>query len=186
MSQETLLYIMTGFVIISAIALCIQAGLLFGIYKASKAMQEQVTSIMPQTKSILAKAESTLDQSKQNIIEITEKANQMMDISKQSLTEITSKASQIMDIGKAQLVKLDSVVTEASNRAKAQLERAELVVEDTVSRVHHSVSAVHNGILKPIREIQGVASGVKTAVNVFMRGGRPSVAQATQDDEMFI
>jgi isoleucyl-tRNA synthetase len=186
MSQETLLYIMTGFVIISAIALCIQAGLLFGIYKASKAMQEQATSIMPQAKSILAKAESTLDQSKQNIIEITEKANQMMDISKQSLSDFTVKASQMLDITKAQLVKLDAVVTDATNRARNQLERAELVVDDTVSRVHHSVAAVHNGMLKPIREIQGVATGVKAAVGVLMRGGRPSVAQATQDDEMFI
>ena len=186
MSQETLLYIMTGFVIISAIALCIQAGLLFGIYKAGKSMQEQTTAIMPQAKSILAKAESTLDQSKHNIVEITQKANQMMDISKQSLADITGKANQMMDLGKAQLVKLDSVVTDASSRAHVQLERAELVVDDAVSRVQHSVSAVHNGILKPIREIQGVATGVKTAVNVFMHGGRPSVAQATQDDEMFI
>ncbi len=168
MNQETLLYIMTAFVIISAIALCIQAGLLFGIYKTAKVMQDQVTSIMPQTKSILAKAETTIDQSKQNIVEITEKANQMM------------------DLGKAQLVKLDSVITDASARAKLQLERAEMVVDDTVSRVHQSVAAVHNGIIRPIREVQGVAAGVKTAVSVFMRGGRPSVAQATQDDEMFI
>jgi len=175
MNQEILLYIMTGFVIISAIAMCIQAGLLFGIYKSSKAMQEQAASIMPQAKSILAKAESTLDQSRKNVVELTEK-----------FLEITTKANQMMDIGKAQLVKLDSVVTDASSRARAQIERAEMVVDDTVTRVHESVAAVHGGIMRPIREVQGVATGVKTAVSVFMRGGRPSVAQATQDDEMFI
>jgi ABC-type transporter Mla subunit MlaD len=169
MSQETiLLYVMAAFVTISAIALCIQAGMLFGIFKSVKALQEQANSIMPQVKSILAKAESTVDQSSKHIVEITAKANEMM------------------DLGKAQLQKLDAVVTEASNKALVQLERAEMVVDDTVSRVHQSVSAVHNGILKPIREISGVASGVKTAVSYFMRGGRPSVAQATQDDEMFI
>jgi len=175
MNQEILLYIMTGFVIISAIAMCIQAGLLFGIYKSSKAMREQAASIMPQAKSILAKAESTLDQSRANVVELTEK-----------FVEITTKANQMMDIGKAQLIKLDSVVTDASSRAKAQIERAEMVVDDTVTRVHESVAAVHGGIMRPIREVQGVATGVKTAVSVFMRGGRPSVAQATQDDEMFI
>jgi hypothetical protein len=175
MNQEFLLYIMTGFVIISAIAMCIQAGLLFGIYKSSKAMQEQAASIVPQAKSILAKAESTLDQSRQNVVELTEK-----------LVEITGKANQMMDIGKAQLIKLDALVTDASARARAQIERAEMVVDDTVTRVHESVTAVHGGIMRPIREVQGVATGVKTAVSVFMRGGRPSVAQATQDDEMFI
>lgn len=175
MNQELLLYIMTGFVTISAIALCIQAALLFGIYKTSKAMQEQTASIMPQAKSILAKAESTLDQSRRTVEELSGK-----------FVEITDKANQMMDIGKAQLVKLDLVITDASDRALVQLERAEMVVDDTVTRVHESVAAVHSGIMKPIREVQGVATGVRTAVSVFMRGGRPSVAQATQDDEMFI
>ena len=175
MNQEFLLYIMTGFVSISAVALCIQAALLFGIYKSSKAMQEQSASIMPQARSILAKAELTLDQSRHSVTELTGK-----------FVEITDKANQMMDIGKAQLVKLDSVITDASSRALVQLERAEMVVDDTVARVHDSVAAVHNGIMKPIREVQGVATGVRTAVSVFMRGGRPSVAQATQDDEMFI
>ena len=175
MNQELLLYIMTGFVTISAIALCIQAALLFGIYKTSKAMQEQTASIMPQAKSILAKAESTLDQSRRTVEELSGK-----------FVEITDKANQMMDIGKAQLVKLDLVITDASDRARVQLERAEMVVDDTVTRVHESVAAVHSGIMKPIREVQGVATGVRTAVSVFMRGGRPSVAQATQDDEMFI
>jgi hypothetical protein len=175
MNQELLLYIMTGFVSISAVALCIQAALLFGIYKASKAMQEQTASIMPQARSILSKAESTLDQSRRSVAELSGK-----------FIEITDKANQMMDIGKAQLVKLDSVITDASGRAMVQLERAEMVVDDTVTRVHDSVAAVHNGIMKPVREVQGVATGVRTAIAVFLRGGRPSVAQATQDDEMFI
>jgi len=175
MNQELLLYIMAGFVTISAIALCIQAALLYGIYRSSKAMQEQSASIMPQVRSILAKAESTLDQSRRSITELSGK-----------FVEITDTASQMMDIGKAQLVKLDSVITDASDRALVQLERAEMVVDDTVTRVHDSVAAVHNGIMKPIREVKGVATGVQTAISVFMRGGRPSVAQATQDDEMFI
>jgi hypothetical protein len=168
MNQEMLLVILTFFVAISGLALLIQAGLLFGIYRTTKAIQSEASSILPQAKSILAKAENTLDESRKHIVEITAKANEMM------------------DIGKSQLVKLDEVITDASSRAKVQLERAELVVDDTMSRVHHSVTSVHNGIIKPIREIQGITSGVRTALQHFLRGQRPSVAQATQDDEMFI
>lgn len=167
-TQELLLFVMTLFVCVSAVALLIQMGLLFAMFKVAKNMQEQTNSVLPQVKSILSKADDTLEQSRKHIVEITAKANDMM------------------DIGKAQLVKLDAVVTDASTRAKAQFERAEMVVDDTLGRVHETVTTVHHGVLKPIREIQGVAAGVKTAVGVFMRGGRPSVAQATQDDEMFI
>ncbi|MEO8127667.1 MAG: hypothetical protein ABI822_11285 [Bryobacteraceae bacterium] len=175
MNQELLLYTMTGFVIVSAVALCVQAALLFGIYKSSKAVQEQAASLMPQAKAFLGKADKVLEENRLTLAEVTRKVN-----------EIADKANQMMDIGKAQLVKIDAVITDASGRALVQLERAEMVVDDTVTRVHDSVAAVHNGLLKPVREVQGVATGVKTAISVFLRGGRPSVAQATQDDEMFI
>ena len=168
MNQDWLLAVMTVFVAIAGIALLIQACLLYGIYRTTKAIQTEALSILPQAKSILAKAESTLDDSRKNIIDITTRANEMM------------------EIGKTQLVKLDELLTDASSRAKVQIERAELVVDDTMSRVHHSVTSVHNGIIKPIREIQGITTGLRTALEHFVRGQRPSVAQATQDDEMFI
>jgi hypothetical protein len=167
-NPDMLLAVMTFFVAISGVALLIQAALLYGIYRTTKAIQTEASSILPQAKSILAKAETTIDDSRKHIVEITAKANDMM------------------DVGKAQLVKLDEVITEASSRAKVQLERAELVVDDTMSRVHHSVTSVHNGIIKPIREIQGITTGLRAALQHFLRGQRPSVAQATQDDEMFI
>lgn len=168
MNQEMLLAVLTFFVAISGLAMVIQACLLYGIYRTTRAIQTEALAVLPQAKSILAKAETTIDDSRKNIVEITRKANEMM------------------DLGKAQLVKLDEVITDASSKAKVQLERAEMVVDDTVSRVHHSVTSVHNGIIKPIREIQGITNGVRTALEHFMRGQRPSVAQATQDDEMFI
>lgn len=169
MSQENIiLSLITFFIALSAISMFIQAMSIMGIAKRVREMQDNVSTLMPQAKAILSKAESTVDHSKNKIIEITDKASEMMDLSK------------------AQLIKLDSVITDASERAHVQLERAELVVDDAVSRVHESVVAVHSGILKPIREIQGVAAGVKTAFSVLLRRGRPTVAQATQDDEMFI
>jgi flagellar biosynthesis protein FliQ len=173
--MEPLLVVMTVFVAVSAVALCIQAGLLFGIYKAARTIQEQTASVLPQVRTVLGKAEATIDESRKHVTDITEKA-----------AEIARKTNELLDAGKAQMVKIDAVVTDASARAKVQLERAEMVVDDTMNRVHHSVTSVHAGIVKPVREIQAVAAGVSAAVQHFLRGGRPSVAQATHDDEMFI
>ena len=173
--NDPLLVLLTIFVAIAAIALLIQAGLLFGIYKATRSLQNQAASMMPKVQSILGKAETTIDESRKNIVEISAKAN-----------EITAKAAELMDMGKVQMSKLDVVVTDATQRAKTQLERAELVVDDTMSRVHQTVTAVHTGILRPVREVQAVTAGVSAAIQHLLRGGRPSVAQATHDDEMFI
>jgi hypothetical protein len=187
--NDPLLTVLTVFVIVSAVALVIQAGLLFGIYKAAKTLQQQTSSMMPQVKSVLSKAETTLEDGRKSIAEITAKTNDIVAKANEmaaKANEITIKASDLMDMGKVQMGKLDVVITDASQRAKVQLERAELVVDDTMTRVHQSVTAVHNGIVRPVREIQAITAGISTAIQHFLRGGRPSVAQATHDDEMFI
>jgi hypothetical protein len=175
MNQDLLLWVMTVFVFISAVALCVQAGLLFGIYRAAKSLQEQTAMVMPQAKKILAIAESTLEESRKHIVDISARAS-----------EVSAKASEMMDSAKSQLAKIDSLVTDATARARNQFDRAELVVEDTVTRVHEAVGAVHSGVLAPIRQINGLAAGLRTAVTVFLTGGRPNVAEATHEDEMFI
>ena len=173
--NDQLLVVLTVFVFVAALAMVIQAGLLFGIYKAARTMQQQTSSVIPQVRSVLTKAESAIDENRKNIVEITAKAN-----------EIASKANDLVDMSKAQMAKLDVVITDASQRAKVQLDRAELVLDDTMTRVHHTVTAVNNGIVRPVKELQAITAGISAAVQHFLRGGRPSVAQATHDDEMFI
>jgi len=187
--NDLLFPVLTFFVFLSAVALCIQAAMLIGMWKTTKALQQQVTSIMPKVQSVLTRVESTLDENRKNILEATTKANELVARTNEiaaKTNDIASRAIEMMDIGKAQLVKLDSVITDASDRAKVQLERAELVVDDTLGRVNQTVTAVHNGVLRPVREVQAVAAGFRAAMEHLMRGGRPSVADATHDDEMFI
>ena len=62
MSEISLLYVMAAFVIISAIALCIQAGMLAGIYKTTKQLQESINPLIPKVESLVAKADSTVEQ----------------------------------------------------------------------------------------------------------------------------
>jgi len=168
MDQMTLLYVIAGFVLVAAIALCIQAGFLFGIYKAARAMQERVHPLVPKVDSLLDSAKTTVEHSKR----------QMLDI--------TSKASDILDSTKSQMAKVDALVTDATSRAKVQMDRVEMVLDDTISRTHETVATVQGGILRPLREIQGLAVGIKTAVAHAAGAKRPSVAQVASDEEMFI
>jgi hypothetical protein len=159
---------MTAFVIIAAIALCIQAGMLIGIYRTIRQMQERVMPLLPKVEGLVEAARTTVDQSRLQLVEMTGKAN------------------DILDSTKAQMRKVEEVVDDATSRAKIQLERVEMVMDDTLSRTHETVVAVNAGILKPLREINGIAIGIKTAFAYLSRGGRPNVAEATSDEEMFI
>lgn len=168
MDQQTLLYVMTVFVVISAIALVIQAAMLTGIYKASQATQLKVVTLLPKIESLLDSSQKTLEKSSLQIV------------------AITTKASEILDSTRSQLTRVDEMLTDAGNRAKVQLDRAELVLDDTLSRAQETVAMVHGGVVRPVREIQGVAAGVRTALAYLVRGSRPNVAEATHDEEMFI
>jgi hypothetical protein len=84
------------------------------------------------------------------------------------------------------LNRVDEVLADAALRARVQLERAESIIDDTLSRAQQTVGLVHSGVMRPLREIQGITAGVKAALGFIARGNRPSVAQVTQDEEMFI
>jgi ABC-type transporter Mla subunit MlaD len=106
--------------------------------------------------------------------------------SRKQILDITAKTNQILDSTKVQMAKIEEVVSDATGRAKVQMDRVEMVLDDTMSRAHETVAVLHNGIMRPLREIHGIAAGIKTAFQYLARGNRPSVAQVTSDEEMFI
>jgi len=182
MDQMTLLYVMTAFVVISAIALCIQAGMLIGMYKTTKAMQTAIEPLVPKVEKLVESSKGAIDSAKTAV----DSAKTTIDQSQKQIAEITGKASAILDSTKHQLSLVEGVVTDATSRAKVQLERVEMVLDDTVSRAHEAIATVHGGVMRPLTQMSGVATGVKTALAYLARGNRPSVAQVTTDEEMFI
>ena len=155
-------------VIVAAVAMVLQAIFMFGTYRSAAATKEQVTNIAGHTESLVSSVQRAVEQSRKQI------------------TEVSAKATEVLDLTHKQLVRIDDVLGEATTRAKAQLERVEMMLDDAVSRVHETTNMLHEGILRPLRELNGVAVGVRAALEFLMRGRRLTVEQATHDEEMFI
>ena len=168
MIPDTVIYVMTAAVVVSAVAIVVQLLILLGMYRSARGLQEQVTAFIPKAESLVATAQSTLEQSRNQI------------------SDITTKANDILDKTRVQVGRADEILSDATTRARVQMDRLELVFDDTVGRLHETVAIIHNGILAPLREVNGIFSGIRAALGHLSRGGRPTVAQATQDDEMFI
>jgi len=175
MNETALLDVMAAFVIISAIALCIQAGMLAGIYRTTKKLQDTINPLVPKVESLIPKVES-----------LVAKTDSTVEQSGKQITEITIRATEILDSTKRQLASVEGLVEDATVRAKAQMERVELVLDDTLSRAHETVAVVHDGIMRPLREVSGIAAGLRAALGALARGNRPTVDRATSDEEMFI
>ncbi|MGA8026801.1 MAG: hypothetical protein WB992_06615 [Bryobacteraceae bacterium] len=165
MDQNTLL---TIFVACAALAMIIQAAMLIGLFVVARKLQAQVAPIIPKVEGIVAVTRRT-----------AESVEKYVD-------KIGGTTSAILDVTKQQLAKIDELITDASTRAKVQMERAEMVLDDSMNRVQETVSVVQSGVLRPIREVYGVAAGIRTALSHLGRGRRPTVDHATSDEEMFI
>ncbi len=165
MDQNTLLVIFVG---LATAAMIFQAAMLYGTYKASRALQDRIVPLVPKIEALVERSRSAIDESTARLREITDKTN------------------QILDSAKKQMECVEDLLEDASARTRRQLERAEIVVDDALDRAQETVALVQDGIMKPLRGMQGVAAGIRAALGVLLRGGRPSPDRATVDEEMFI
>jgi hypothetical protein len=173
--DNTLLYVMTAFVVIAGISLLLQLAMIFGIYRTAKSTEQKVTVLMPKLESLLG--------SSQHLVGVSQK---IVEDNRQQIRDIVAKAHEILDTTRHELAIVEGVLTDASARAKVQLDRAEMVIDDTMTRAHQTVASVHNGITRPFREVNGIAVGLKTAIAHLAKGNRSTPPQVTHDDEMFI
>ncbi|MEQ1949000.1 MAG: hypothetical protein ABL995_17545 [Bryobacteraceae bacterium] len=164
MDQQTLLTLFVG---IAAIAMVLQLATLFGIYRSTQSMNDKVQRLLPRVENLIETSRRTVEDSRVQIL------------------DITSKTSDILDTARKQLEKVEEVIDDATARARVHMDRAEMVLDDAMTRTQQTVATVNNGIVKPVREIQGVAAGLRTAI-LFLTKGRPNPTQATSDEEMFI
>jgi ABC-type transporter Mla subunit MlaD len=168
MSQDALLILLTIFVGLVALSQLLQAIALLKLRKSAQALHQQVTAFVPQVQTVLKDAEAMLTQSRKQLLEISGKTNDLLDVTRN------------------QMGKVELLMNDFSERARVQMDRAEMVLDDTLGRVHETVATVHNGVMRPLKEITGISAGIRAAIGQMMKGGRPSVAQATSDEEMFI
>lgn len=168
MNTDTILILLTFFVAMTAVSFAAQALAMMRLAKTTKEMKERVDTFLPKAEKLIQTAESTISESRAQI------------------AEITTRANEILALTQTQMLRVDELVADASTRAKLQIERAESVLENTLARVNDTVNSVHGTILRPIREITGVAAGVKAAVGHLLKGAPANVAQVTTDEEMFI
>src|SRR5580704_12907112 len=136
--EQNLLIIMAVFVAVAAIALVIQAGMLYGIYKSSRAMQAKVEILTPKIEALVPKIDA-----------LAETSRHAIDEGRVTLADVSTKTNEILEITKRQLERVEGLLEDASTRALVQFDRAELVMDDAMNRAQETVAIVHAGVMKP-------------------------------------
>lgn len=167
-SSDTTFLLMAIAVLISSVALLLSALATLGTYRAVRRLESQIEPLLPQAAEFLRNSRQALDEA---LIQFRDTGN---------------KTQAVLDDARAEIAHISEVRADLAGRLQAQMQRIELVLDDAVSCVQTITNTMQGGVIRPLREVGGILAGVRTAVRVFLHFQRPSVDQATPDDEAFL
>ena len=162
------------FIIVTAIAVVIQAGILIGLFVAVRKTSQRVESLATEVKT---KAIPTI-----------ETAQSMMTELRPRISDIISNVDESARMARAQMERLDVTVSDIVDRTRLQVIRADELVSRTLDRVEETSDMVHKTVISPIRQLSGLMTGLSAGLEYFLgrrrrqRGDGVGVPQ----DELFI
>jgi hypothetical protein len=163
------------FVIVAAVAIVIQMGILIALYvgmrQAASRMEGIAGRLEQQTGPLLTTAGAILEDAQPKIAEITS------NLAESSAT-VRAHVSQMAD-----------ATGEIMERARLQAVRMDEFVGSTMGKIETASEILETKVLSPVRRVQGIIAAVNAGLGV-LRSARPkhkaARAGAEQDEEMFI
>src|SRR5262249_31192134 len=144
---------------------------------------EKIGPTLVEAREVIARAGVLVD----TAMQATSTANMVSQHARPSTPRLSRDASENTRLGREQVERIGDVLHDAGDRARARLEQIDQTVESTIEQVEQVSGAMKRAVLKPVREVNGLAAGISAAMSTLMRGHRKSsVDAATQDEEMFI
>jgi methyl-accepting chemotaxis protein len=167
-------HITTIFVVVAAVAIVVQMGILFALYKALRQTSERMEGIAgrleQQATPVLATAAAILDDAKPKIAEITTNLAETSASVRSHVSEVGHATSEIMERARLQAARLDEFVISAAQK-----------VEATSELLQHKV-------LSPMRRVRAVVTALNAGLSFFKstRSPRRNSSGEVEDEEMFI
>lgn len=168
MSDDTFKFVIAGGVVLAAVCCLAAAITMVVLLRTMNRLREKVEPLVD-------KAAPMIDTLHSSTAELMPR-----------IMEISVDAVEISKTTREQVIRVGDLLKDLSDRAKIQMARIDGAVEQTVGSVQHVGETAIDAVLKPVREVNGVLAGIKTAISVYSHGRRQSVDHATQDEEMFI
>jgi len=162
------------FIIVTAIAVVIQAGILVGLFLAVRQTSKRVEILATEVKT---KALPTMETAQAMLVELRPR-----------ITDIVANVDQSARMARAQMERLDATVSDVVDRTRLQVIRADELVNRTLDRVEETTDLVHQTVISPIRQLAGLLTGLSAGLEYFLgrkrRQSRDGVG--VPQDELFI
>jgi len=168
----------TVFILLTGLAVMMQAGILLGMYlairKSTALMEGMAIEVNTKVVPTIAQAEALL-------IEMRPK-----------LRVIADNLEESTNVLRDQVQRVDAAVNDVVDRGRLQIIRADELLTRTLDRVEQTSDMVHNTVVSPVRQLSALLQGITTGLE-FLFGGRSRKNNGSREerrpvpqDEMFI
>ena len=168
---------MEHFIVVAALTLIVQAGILvllfFQLRKTTESVNKMLSDLHSRLGPILTRTQIMLDETQPRIAALVE------------------DASQIVYLTRTQAQKFDKIATEASDRLRGQLVHIDRILTGTLEAVEDAGASVRRSFWGPVQKASALVQGIKIGLDV-LRSRRSSPASSPrettveQEDELFI
>ena len=165
------------FIVVAALTLIVQAGVLvllfFQLRKTTESVNKMLGDLHSRLGPILTRTQIMLDETQPKIAQLVE------------------DASHIVYLTRSQAQKFDKIATEATDRLRIQLLHVDRILTGTLDAVEDAGSQVRRSFWGPVQKASAVIQGIKIGLDVLRsrRSARASAdreASVEQEDELFI
>jgi hypothetical protein len=162
------------FIICTAVAVMIQAGILVALYFAIRKTSGRVEALASE---VTSKALPAIDTAQQLLVTV-----------KPRVEDIVVNAEQTARMARSQMERLDATVNDIVDRTRLQVIRADELVNRTMDKVEETTEMVHRTVVSPIRQLSGLMQGVSAGLEFFLGRKRrqPRDGMGVPQDELFI
>lgn len=167
-------HIITVFVVVAAVAIVLQMGVLLALYMALRRTSERMEGIAgrleQQATPVLATAAAILDDAKPKIADITTNLAETSATVRTHVGQVGHAASEIAERARMQAARIDEFVISAAHKVEATSE----LLQDKV--------------FSPMRRIRSIVTALNAGLSFFKsnRSQHRRNSSEVEDEEMFI
>lgn len=163
------------FVIVAAVAIVVQMGILIAIYvgmrQATSRMEGIAGRLEQQTSPLLTTATAILEDAQPKIAEITSNLAESSATVRAHVSQVAEATGEIVERARLHAIRMDEFVG------------------STMGKIETASEILETKVLSPVRRVQGIIAAVNAGLGV-LRSSRsrrkPAHAGMEQDEQMFI
>jgi len=175
MSEDTFRWVITGAVAIATLCILIMAGVAIALQRIVAKVQGKVNDLTDRVAPIIDTVRKIAADNAPKVNDMASSAQVIVANAKDISGEVKDQAHRFAEVGK-----------DIADRTRSRVARADAAVDETVEQMHVAGAQAKEAVMKPVREANAVAAGIRAAVGTYISGRRTPIDHIAQDEEMFI